>query len=121
MPKKSLRTQLAAALPFLQALSRMSDAERVSALEFINDDGLAVLQQCIYNCIYNQNIPKKRRAEIRRSLGKEGKKYEYLATDSKNLLKRRRLLKQTGAGLPIILTTVLPLLASLLSSVVRGK
>jgi hypothetical protein len=60
MPKKSLRTQLAAALPFLQALSRMSDVERASALEFINDDGLAVLQQCIYNCIYNQNIPRKK-------------------------------------------------------------
>jgi hypothetical protein len=115
--KRSLRSQFVDALPFLHAFCRMTDQERSSVLEFLNEEGRDIFYQCIYNCIYNKAIPKVERAKISKRLGSHAKAYEYLAFDEGEPIKKRKLLKQVGAGLPIVVTTVLPILTSLLASV----
>ena len=113
--KKSIRTELVRALPLLHAASHMTDEERNSLLYFLNDAGKEVLYNCVYNCIYNKDIPKAKRREVRKQLGKQGSVYEYLAGPNNKPEKKNRLLTQHGAGLPTILSAVLPMLSTILA------
>jgi hypothetical protein len=113
-PKRELK-ELKEALPFLRELCTMDKEGMDSTLKFVNTRGRNVLYQCFYNCIYNKSIPRQRRREIRKALSSKARIYEYLARPSnKETSRKKNLLKQTGAGLPLILATVLPLLGSLL-------
>jgi hypothetical protein len=114
--KKDLLSNYKKALPLLHALCRMTDVERESALEFLNRRGREVLYQCIFNCVYNQKVlPVEKRREIRKKLSGKAQVYELLAKPSTTeSLRKKKLLRQTGTGLPLILAAAIPILTSLL-------
>lgn len=114
--KKDLLSSYKKALPLLHALCHMKDDERESALEFLNGRGREVLYQCIFNCVFNQKVlPVEKRREIRKKLAGKAKVYEFLAKPStKESGRKKKLLRQTGAGLPLILAAAIPILTSLL-------
>jgi hypothetical protein len=109
------KVQMRKALPLLHAVCHMSDEERISLFEHLNEDGRQIVYHCIFNGIYNKCISKKKRVEICQKLGDQKKIYEYLAKPTNHLDRKKKLLKQTGAGLPLILSAVLPILSALLS------
>lgn len=108
------RVQLKKALPLLQASCRMNEEERTSLFEYLSEEGRCAFYHCILNGVFNKFIPKKKQSEIREKLGHQKQMYEYLAR-GKKLEKKKKLLKQTGAGLPLILSSVLPILTDVLS------
>jgi hypothetical protein len=105
-------------LPFIQALSKLTDDERHAVLKYINRDGREILYQCITNCIYNPIVPNKNKLEIKQALSAKSKVYKYLAKARNCVQKKKKLLqqRQTGQGLGLILHTVLPILAALFAN-----
>ena len=92
----------------------MSAEERDSLLEYLNERGREVLYSCIHNCVYNDKVPVEKRKEIRHKLKDKGKILEFMADSTKTDKRKRPLLKQTGEGLPLILSAILPLLSRVL-------
>ena len=108
--KKCCKRDFKTAIPLLNAVCRMSLEERESLLQYLNSKGREILYSCITNCVYNKKVPAEKRKEIRQKLGDKGKVYEYLSCAENKEEKKRKLLKQTGEGLPLILSSVLPIL-----------
>ena len=100
----------------ISSLSKLGDSEQQVVVKYLNRDGREALYECVANCIYGTNtIPKLKQAELKETLGKKRKVYKYLAKPKNNPIRKKKLLSQTGGGLPLILATVLPFLATLFS------
>jgi hypothetical protein len=93
----------------------LSDREREVVLGFLNGAGRDILYECMHNCVYNSNIPRKERKALRKKLAGKEKVVTYLARPGNSLAKKKKLLKQTGGFLPAILGAVLPMLISALT------
>jgi hypothetical protein len=101
--------------PFIHALCKLNDEERKGVVKYLNKEGREAIYECVANCIYNPDIPKLKKIEIRKELGSRSKVYKYLAKPRNNAKRKKQLLNQpqTGKGLGVILGSVLPLLLSL--------
>lgn len=111
MGQNKKRACLAKSVPLLRALRCMSVKDVEGTLELLNDQGLEAVYQCINNCVYNCKLPKKHQCSIKEALANTSEVYEYLANPRKCRKRKRKLLKQVGGGgLPLIITTALPLL-----------
>jgi hypothetical protein len=103
-------------LDFLHGLCCMNEEQRGALLDHLTDDGVDLISQCMLNCVYNRCIGGSQQAELCEKLGNKKHIFEYLARDTNSRVKKRKLLKQTGAGLPLVLSTVIPLLTDLLAT-----
>jgi hypothetical protein len=112
---KSEKRQLKCALPLLKALSRMNDEERVCTLQHLTDDALQIVYGCIQNCVYNKDLPKQFKNQIRKALSNKKHILEHLSDPGKPPKRRKHLLKQVGSGgLQMILEATIPLLEAFL-------
>lgn len=96
--------------PLLELLVRANDEERNCLLQHIDDDALDIVCCCIFNAIWNKElVPRDRRQLIKNRLGTFRQPLVYLSRHrNNNRGKRRKLLIQHGAGLPLLLSSVLP-------------
>lgn len=109
------KVALKKALPLLHAVCRMNEKERNSLLQYINFRGRDILYQCIRNCVYSPRLSKSQRAEIRTKLKSKARTYKYLSNPENTDAKKKKLLRaQVGAGLDTVLSSVLPLLETIL-------
>jgi hypothetical protein len=103
-------------LPLLEAIySVKEDSLRKELILHLNDAGHNLIYECVHNCIYNRAIPKKTRLALADQLDSQKRTITYLADPDSDPVVKKKLLRQTGAGiLPIILAAVLPLLTRIL-------
>jgi hypothetical protein len=106
---------------FLHGLCCLSDEHRSGLIDYLTDEGVDAISQCMLNCVFNKCIGGSKQAEICEKLGDKKHLFEYLARDTNSRAKKRKLLKQTGSGLPLVLSTVIPLLTALLAARKRKK
>jgi hypothetical protein len=99
--------------PLIDSLCKLNDSEQQSVIKYLNKEGREAIYECVANCIYGTSISKLKRTELKEKLGSKKKVYKYLARAANNPARKRKLLSQTGGGLPLILATVLPFLATL--------
>lgn len=96
--------------PLLELLVRANEEERKCLIKHIDDDGLDIVCCCVFNAIWNKDlVPQRRRELINDRLGEFRQPLIYLSRHrNNNRKKRRELLVQHGAGLPLLLSSVLP-------------
>ena len=99
--------------PLLELLVRATDEERKCVLKHIDNSAVDIICCCVFNAIYNKEIiPKERLKIIRKKLGKFTRPLVYLSQHRHNRKKRKKLLVQQGAGLPLLLASVIPIIKS---------
>lgn len=96
--------------PLLELLVRANDEERRCLLQHIDDDAFDIVCCCIFNAIWNRDlVPREQMNLIGKRLGEYRKPLVYLSRHNGSTRRERRdLLVQHGAGLPLLLSSVLP-------------
>ncbi len=114
MRKEHLKTHkynLQTLYPLIELLSRLCDKDRVIVLEYLNCDGCTAMYECIMNGLHNKAIPKEDRKKIRNAIQSQEKEFKYFQKKNGSKLKKRKeLVKVGGAGVGLILESLLPLL-----------
>lgn len=106
---------------FFRALSRLKDDDLTHVVKHIDSKGIESICECVFNTIYNDlNVPKSKRKKIKgRFLDKKNLRNLKIITDKKrDTLKKKKAILQEGKGIGLILSTVAPILASLISKAV---
>lgn len=103
-------------VPLLNALKKIPGADVGEIVDFLQDDAVEQICECVFNLIHTPlNLSKKKKCHVKNYLTKHCSihRLNKIATKKVPLSKRRKALKQEGKGLPMILATVLPFLANL--------
>lgn len=103
-------------LHLYRIFKKITVKERIALLDLLKDEGCDYLCEGVHNFLSNVPLSKKNRNEIKRKLKGKKKTLKYLSDRTNDVKLRKDSLKQTGAGLGLILASVLPLLASLIRS-----
>lgn len=117
MPPKKL-TAKKCKLPFMRTLSRLTPEELKDLFSRLSPASIDDLGEIIFNSLYSDfGLEEKQVKKIKKALLSSEKDLRYIADSANpNQLRRKRLIRQGGQGLPILLTTLLPAIASLISS-----
>lgn len=102
-------------LPLITILSKATKKELKCILSSLNDDALDQISVCVFNCIHNTNFPP---AEFKKLQNKIKKDKTNLRFIEKNVFKRgkarRKAIIQSGGSIGDILSTILPLVLSII-------
>ena len=85
-------------------------------IDNLGDDKVDNVCECVYNLIYNPKVlTKTKQGRVRNFIKKNCSihRLKKIANKSHPVFKRRDLLKQEGKGLPFLLASVIPFIASL--------
>ena len=84
-------------------------------ISFLNDKGIDLLSECVYNIFFNDhNLPKKEKDNLRKLYKKSEKVIKSIGKKSNSIKTRKRLLVQHGGNLDPILTIAANILSGLL-------
>jgi hypothetical protein len=111
---KLRRASMKKACKLLRQLCGMKSDDIQTLLPYLNKAARKVIYECLYNCVFNNRIEETTRRTLRRKLAGNEKTVTYLANPSNCPEKKKKLLRQRGgAFLPVILSTLVPLIISL--------
>jgi len=113
------RTKLKKIVPFIKTMSKLRKNDLTNVLSHLDDDGVNMLCECIYNCISGNKLSTQKQKKLKRALRGKKHLYRYLSKKGNSLRVKRKLLPQIGGALPLILTTVLPVVVDLISSLFK--
>lgn len=105
MNKKAMRKLF----PLLKILSKLSPADKVTLLRYLNHDGCEGIYECIHNALTNPTLCEKDKKELRNNLTSKKNKYRNLLKEGDPAKKKQKLL-QVGDGVGLILEKAVPLL-----------
>jgi hypothetical protein len=103
-------------IPLLNVLKKLKPNEISAVVDFLNDDAIDNICECVYNVIHTDlNLPSKKKNKLRNFIKSNCSLHRINKISSKKeaLFKRRKALKQEGKGLPMILATAIPFLIDL--------
>lgn len=103
-------------LKFLQAAKKMKSGEMSNILDFLSDNTIDDICECVFNVIntdlrLSRGKKNRLRAHIKKNCNL--KRIKCLTNKKIPIFKRRKALKMEGRGLPLILASVIPILTSL--------
>ena len=116
MVKKVKPNKLKKDISMLKVLTKLKSREFRSMIDNLPDDTVNNVCECVFNLIYNPSLLSKGKQNKLRSFIKSKCSIHRLKTiaDKKQpVFKRREIIKQEGKGLPFLLASVVPFLASL--------
>ena len=103
-------------IPLLNVLTKLKHNEISDIIDFLNDDAIENICECVYNVINTDlKIPNKKRNKLNYFIKTNCSVHRIKKISSKkeNIFKRRKALKQEGKGLPMLLATAIPFLIDL--------
>ena len=105
-------------LLLFKLLSNLNKTNRETVLKFINDEGIEYISECIFNVLYNSDctspLSKSRQNKLVRSLKPQSHLYKKLSQKKYPISLKRKKIIQSGAGISLLLSAVIPFLTSLL-------
>ena len=122
MPPKKL-TAKKCHLTFMQLLKRLTPKERSELLDRVSNSSIQDLSSVVFNWIYcDLGLSARRRKVLKKKLSPYQADLLYIANSSKPIsIRRRKLKEQSGGALSILLSTLVPVISSLISGAVAGK
>jgi hypothetical protein len=103
------------------ALSRLNTNELSHIIKHIDSNGIESLCECVFNTIYTDlKLSKRNKNKIKKNFieKKSLRNLKTITDKSKDISKKRKALLQEGKGIGLILSSVVPILASLISKAV---
>ena len=89
-----------------------------TALKHLNDDGINIISEAIYNLLYNPDLNRllsnPQRKKLKSIINPNVRHFEDIAKKKIPTSKRRHKIIQSGSGIGAILMTLLPILSSFL-------
>ena len=117
---KISRKKIRDLLKFLKFINSFKKNNHKVALQFLSDDGLDYISESIYNVLYNpdctSSLPKAKLRNLIRTLSPQSNLYKKVSKKNLSTKTRRKNLIQSGSGISLLLSTVVPFLTSLLLS-----
>ena len=110
-------------IAFLKTLASLSTEKQKSIIQFLDQDGVNLICECISNLIFSdlglrRAVKKRLKGKI---FGKE-KLLKFLSKKSNRVSTRKKKLIQTGGALGTILGIAIPILADLIiGAATKGK
>jgi|688.fasta_scaffold07282_18 putative N-acetylmannosamine-6-phosphate epimerase len=104
-------------LPLLNILKRLKPKDVSDIMEFLTDDAIDNICECVYNVIHTDiNLPSRKKAKLRNFIKSNCSIHRINKITSKKeaLFKRRKALSQEGKGLPLLLGAAIPFLTDLI-------
>lgn len=107
------RKELERVYPLIKLLSQLSPNDRKTVIVFLNEEGRGGLYDCIHNGISNSTLDRDRRKIIRKALLQTGEheNYRQLIKETLPNKKHQKLVQVGGAGLGVLLNSILPVIA----------
>ena len=121
---KKLKLSKEKILPLLKALSKMNETDLAHCVDHLNDSAVDDVCECIYNVIFTDlKLNSRKKAALKKHIKNKCciDKLKKITSKSHPVSKRRELLKQQGAGLPMLLMTAVPFLIDLVKSAFTPK
>jgi hypothetical protein len=96
-----------------ECIVKVPDYLRQHIIKHLDDEGINTICECLYNVIFTDlKLSKKKKLLLKKHI-KNFPNIKQLTNANVSVSKRRYALTQQGSGIGLILSTVLPLLASL--------
>ena len=117
--KEKVKDYLRQYLPLLEIVKGLTPKQARAIIPHLSSDSHDAFCLCVHNAVCNyEKLPNVN--ELHDLMVADEKKYRYLSDkrytkSDKVFTQRADILEQTGEGLPLILTSVLPLLVNLLT------
>ena len=116
MPARKL-TSKKCGLSFLKILLKLKDHERSCLIDHLSDSSINKIGHIVFNSIFTDlKIPAKKARSLADKLKPHKKDLVYISNANHSVESRRKKIKrQSGSGLGILLASVVPALVSLLA------
>ena len=102
-------------VPLLRALQNATEEDRQALCKHLGVDGCEAVYECIHNAVHSKKLSAEERSGLKKELSPHKKAIRYLCKPGKNQKKKQKVLSQVGGSpLLMILSSVLPLISSLL-------
>jgi len=101
-------------LQLYKIFQKLSARERCVLLDLLKDEGCDYICEGVQNFLSNVKLKASTRDTLMKKLKKKKKQLRYLSNRENGIEARKKVLKQSGAGIGLILSAVLPLLTSLI-------
>jgi hypothetical protein len=108
-------------ISFYKSLSKLKPAELSHVISHLDDSGVDSLCECVYNIIYTDlKLDKPKKSKLRKHLRQHCclKNIKIITNKHHSTIRRRKALQQEGRGISLLLSTLTPILTSLLGSLV---
>ena len=115
---KLSKTKIKKLLEFLSFIKGLNKNNRKIALKYASEDGLDFISESIFNTLYNSDctslLSKKKFKKLVKTLKPHAHMYKQLSQKNLPSAKKRTKIIQSGTGLPLLLSAIIPFLSSLL-------
>jgi len=101
-------------LQLYKIFKKINARERVALLDLLKDDGCDYICEGVHNFLSNVKLKTEARTTLMKRLKRKKKELRYLSNRENDIESRKKILKQSGAGIGLILSAVLPLLTTLI-------
>jgi hypothetical protein len=110
-------------IQLLKLITKSKPDDKAVILTHLNDKGIHFICEVIHNIINSKlHLSKKQRSKIREGLMSRKTCYRFLSKKKNNINKKRKIIKQNGAGIGLLLSAALPFAIQLLSPILtRNK
>ena len=105
-------------IPLLNTLKKLKPKEMSDIIDFLNDDAIENICECVYNVIHTDlKLPNKKKNKLKNFIKTNCSvhRIKKISQKKENIFKRRKALKQEGKGLGMILATAIPFLIDLIA------
>lgn len=112
---KARKKELKATYEYLKVIKKLKAKEFESLVPYLSDEGTEQISRCISNVICREDIPERTRKRLKKALWNHKSDIRYLAKRSNPASGKRKRLPKIGGNITDIISTVLPILISLLA------
>ena len=117
--KGGVHRRIADIKPLIDIFCYSDDAQRRALLKYLNDDGINAISECAHNAMTNETLDDKDMGKLRVKLAREKRRLRFISNrqpNAENVEKRRKVMIQSGGSLPFLISTLIPLLTSIIPS-----
>lgn len=107
-------------IELLKTLKKLNSDDIKTILHFLDNDAIECIGECCYNVIFtNLSLNKKSKKRLVKTLQGKEKVFKQICNKNKPVNIRRKLLRQNGGFLSVIIATALPIIADLIYNAVK--
>jgi L-lactate utilization protein LutC len=115
MVKRKIASEFKDKHKLYECIVKVPDNLKTHIIKHLDDKGIDDICECLYNVIFtDMNLSKKKKTLLKKHI-RNFPNIKKITNANISVSKRRAALSQSGSGIGLILSTVLPLLTSLFS------
>ena len=105
-------------LNIFKYLTSINKKYKNTALNFLSEQGIEYISEAIYNVLYNpdctSSLSSTQKKKLIKTIKPKSELFKKLSRKKYSISSKRKLITQSGTGLSLLLSTVVPFLTSLL-------